>query len=156
MTDGTAQLDGRDIVLRRVAIDEMIGLRQAVIIAGTDRDTPYFDGDRDEATRHFGAFDGEACVGCLSLMSRAFEGEPSYQLRGMAVDPRWQGRGLGAALLRYCEQAMADEFDALNCLWCNARTHAAGFYTRHGWQQVGDGFDIPGVGPHVRMVRRLR
>ena len=145
-----------DVVFRHATIDQIIGLRQAVIIAGTDRDTPDFEGDRREATRHFGAFVGDACVGCLSLICKPFEGEASYQLRGMAVDAGWQGRGLGAALLRHTEQAMAEEFGELGCLWCNARAHAAGFYAKHGWRQVGDGFDVPGVGPHVKMVRRLR
>lgn len=156
MLQDTIQLGGQRVTLRQAPIDEIIDLRQTVIIAGTNRDTPDFDGDRDDNTRHFGAFAGDACVGCLSLMCREFEGKPSYQLRGMAVDARWQGRGLGAALLGFTERAITDEFNELGCLWCNARTGAAGFYAKRGWQRVGEEFEITNVGPHVKMVRPLR
>lgn len=155
MDDNTHTVSGGRIELRRATIDEILDLRMGVIIRGTDRDTPDFDGDRDASTRHFGSFMGQTCVACLSLMQRDDEGVFSYQLRGMAVADALQGTGLGAALLRYTERAMAEEFGALGRLWCNARTGAAGFYRKMGWKQIGEAFDIPRVGPHVRMTRAL-
>lgn len=55
---------------RFATLEEILPLRQAVIIAGTGRATPYFDGDTAATTRHVGVFDGSRCVGCATwLMS---------------------------------------------------------------------------------------
>ena len=40
-------------------------------------------------------------------------------------------------------------------LWGNARMPAVGFYRRAGLEVVGAEFEVPGIGPHVVMVRRL-
>ncbi len=149
------EIDGEPIDLRRAAVDEILPLRHAVLIAGTDRTTPHFDGDDATDTFHLGAFtiDG-ACVGCMSLMRSRLGDRPAYQLRGMATAPAHRGRGLGAAMLAFAEQQVGEQ-TAITALWCNARTPAAGFYQRHGWRRVAEPFDIPGVGEHVRMKREM-
>ncbi len=77
----------------------------------------------------------------------------AWQLRGMATDRSARGTGVGAAVLAACVAAVAGRGGAL--LWCNARTSAAGFYERAGWTPAGGVFDVPGVGPHVRMARAV-
>ena len=81
-------------------------------------------------------------------------GAPGYQLRGMAVAPRLQGRGVGSVLLR----GALDELTSRGVLlvWCNARLSAAPFYerggfVRHGGRYVLAPFDIV----HVRMHQAL-
>jgi predicted GNAT family N-acyltransferase len=73
----------------------------------------------------------------------------SFRLRGMATHPQYRGQGLGAALLRKCiEQARHAGGEVL---WCNARTSAIEFYRRAGFEAVGEEFETPDIGPHVRM-----
>jgi len=139
---------------REATLDEIIGLRQAVIIAGTDRDSPYFPGDRDETTRHFGAFDADRLVGCLTFMLNEWDGRPAWQLRGMATDPECQGKGIGRELLRHAEDTLRRDSD-VSQLWCNARLAAVGFYVKQGWRVVSDEFTIKGVGPHHKMTKTL-
>ncbi len=79
---------------------------------------------------------------------------PAWQLRGMATLPEVQGAGFGKALLDACVTAARKNGAAL--LWCNARTSAAAFYSKNGWEIVGGEFDIPTVGPHFRMLLALR
>jgi len=146
--------DLTSITFRRAPVTEIYPLRDAVLIANTNRDSPVFDGDDAPTTLHLGAFDGEQCIGCVSFMTSRWRDEPALQLRGMAIDPAWQGRGAGAALLRFAEQQVIEQTDT-KWLWCNARIGAAGFYQKHGWQQEGDAYDIPGVGPHVKLWRAL-
>lgn len=67
-------------------------------------------------------------------------------LRGMAVEPSMQRRGLGRQLLAQVQR----EVDA--AMWCNARAEAASFYEASGWIRVGPEFTIDGEGPHQRMV----
>jgi GNAT superfamily N-acetyltransferase len=129
---------------------DVIDLRHQVLRAGLPRDTAHFDGDNESTTRHWVARRADQIVGIVTVVARPFpDGDgPAWQLRGMAVHPSHQRVGIGAALLRVVEDAVAEP------MWCNARTTAQRFYASHGWQAVGDTFDIPTAGPHVRMVRR--
>ena len=52
-------------------------------------------------------------------------------------------------VLRSCAEALTREVG--EPMWCNARAHVVDFYARHGWTGVGELFDIPAIGPHLRM-----
>jgi len=146
-------LAGRPLRFRPAPLETVLDLRYRVLIVGTDRADARFPGDREADTTHFGAFDGAACVGCATLLRRPHVDQPAWQLRGMAVEPGWRGLGVGAELLDLAEAWANTHGPAV--LWCNARLDAAPFYARHGWAEVSDPFDIPGVAPHVEMRKRL-
>lgn len=115
-----------------------------------------FDGDEEPDTLHVGAFRGEELVGIASAMREAPPGEPdplAWRLRGMATLPEVRGQGYGGALLDRCLGHALDHGGDL--AWCTARVPAAGFYRRHGFESVGDVFEVPPIGPHVLMRRRL-
>jgi len=138
---------------RRVPPAVIHDLRLRVIIAGTDRDTVLFDGDNAPDTIHYGWF-APNLVCCASLMRNEWAGEEAYQLRGMATEPAHQGKGLGACFLQAIEADIRAN-EAVPLLWCNARVSAAPFYEKAGWTPVGEVFDIPGVGPHRQLFKRL-
>lgn len=143
------------ILLRQARADEVIDLRHAVLRAGLPRDAAVFEADDLPTTMHFGALleDGRL-VGCASFMLNSYEGQPAWQLRGMATDPQFRSLGIGAALLEAAEMMLMRK-SPLRLLWCHARTPALEFYQRQGWGAVSDVFEIPTAGPHVRMTRRL-
>ena len=138
--------------IRFATLDEILSLRQQMIIAGTDRDSPYFPEDQDVLTRHLAIFDAGQCIGCATLVSSGWEGRPAWQVRGMATAMDRQRQGLGSALLRYCEDHVSVVTTRAD-FWCNARVVAVGFYEKNGWQVVSERFEIPHVGPHYRMHR---
>ena len=125
---------------------------------GFPRETAVFAGDELAETKHFGAFDGARLVGVASIYFASFPAQPdvspAWHLRGMATLPEVRGAGFGRALLDACVAAAREKGAAL--IWCNARTSAAKFYTKNGWQIIGAEFDIPTVGPHFRMCCMLR
>jgi GNAT superfamily N-acetyltransferase len=140
----------------------ILDLRHRILRAGLPPESARFDGDEAATTLHFAAFaiadsggEGEKAVGCLSLMLNSWEGEPAWQLRGMAVDDSLQRRGLGTVLIQQAEEAAAAEGKA-GWLWCKARVPAIGFYQKHGWKVVSEVFEIPTAGPHVKMSKRLK
>ena len=137
------------VQVERAQASALIDLRHRVLRAGRPRETAYFAGDDEPDARHWVARIDDAVIGVVTVIRRPFpDGDgPSWQLRGMAIDPAQQGRGIGAAMLGAVEAEIGEP------LWCNARTSAAGFYARHGWERRGEPFEIPEVGPHVRMVR---
>lgn len=129
-------------------------LRGRVLRPGRPASECVFDGDDDPATVHFAIEAGGAIVGVASLYAEDCPGTtatPAYRLRGMATAPEVRGEGHGKTLVRACIDHVARAGGGL--FWCNARTTAAGFYEALGLAVVGDPFDLPGIGSHVRMTR---
>lgn len=140
--------------IRLVAAAEVLPLRHAVLRAGLPIESARFDGDGDPATRHYAASAGAAFVGCAGFMPSSWDGGPAWQLRGMATDPAWRGRGVGRSLLLFAEADLIAA-DPRRTLWCHARVEASAFYLKQGWSVVSGVYEIAGVGPHVRMTKSL-
>lgn len=114
------------------------------------------EGDDLESTKHIGAFLDSRCVGVLSLFettSPYLIEKHQYQLRGMAVNPNYRGQSIGKKLVLFSET----ELKTLNIelLWCNARTSAVGFYKKLNFEINSDEFQIPNIGPHYSMFKKL-
>lgn len=106
-----------------------------------DADVAFVEDTRPGAF-HLGVFDDE---GRLVGIGTFFEhpcphrpGAPAWRLRGMAVAPEVQGRGVGTALLEAAVRRFRGEGVAV--LWAHGRDSALGFYERHGWVVLGDGY----------------
>jgi len=135
-----------------VSLDTILPLREAVIITGTNRNTPYFSGDDAGDTLHVGVIEDDVCVGCATLMYSEWESEPAWQLRGMAVSPECQKHGIGSALLGFLHGTLREKTPAVG-IWCNARETAVPFYVKAGFTIVSDRFLIEHVGPHFRLFK---
>ncbi|MGH7823531.1 MAG: GNAT family N-acetyltransferase, partial [Candidatus Binatia bacterium] len=101
--------------------------------------------------------DSGRLVGVASIYEEALPEQPAvplaWRVRGVAVATEWRRAGIGRSLMQACEAHAARRGGAL--VWCNARTTAVAFYERLGYRALGGVFDVPGVGPHVRMQRPL-
>lgn len=139
--------------IRIATVDEILDLRHRVLFAGTELANTEFAGDRDPKSLHVAALSSSHVVGCGSLLPSQWEGTPAWQLRCMAVDPFFQGKGLGTAILAYLLD-LARKRCAVEVFWCNAGMGAVGFYERHGWRTVPEECVSEDIGPHVRMLRR--
>ena len=140
-------------LIEQVDVERLIDLRHRVLRAGRPRETAHLTGDHDPGTRHFRLARDGATLAIASVMIAPWPGGregalgsgPTRQLRGMAVEPAHARQGLGSRLLVAIEELH-------DGLWCNARAHAVPFYARNGWQTVGEPFDAPHIGPHLRML----
>lgn len=131
-------------------------LRQSVLRPGRPLAAAQFPGDDLSSTKHFGAFQGGELVGIASLFLAEMPEQPgpgALQLRGMATAPAVRGAGFGRALVTACVAFTSESGKQL--IWCNARTPAVEFYRKLGWEILGQEFDVPDVGPHIRMWRRV-
>jgi GNAT superfamily N-acetyltransferase len=142
-----------NLTLRLARLDEIIDLRHAVLRPGFPRDSAIFPGDDAATTRHFAAFLEHRVVGCLTLHHSEWQNQPAYHLRGMAIAADLQRQGVGRLLLNAAEAFVLTT--PIRILWCNARKIAIPFYRASGWQIMSEEFEIPSVGPHVRMTRSL-
>jgi predicted GNAT family N-acyltransferase len=138
-------------MLRPITAAETRPLRQRVLRPHQALAELVYPGDDAPDTVHLGAFADDTLVGIATLLHQHEPGE--WRLRGMATAPEVRGRGQGVLLLEAC-LAHARAHGGTR-FWCHARTPVVGFYQRHGLACEGSGFDVPGIGPHILMSRRL-
>jgi predicted GNAT family N-acyltransferase len=147
--------DPFNISVLETPVEAIRPLRHRVLRAGLPLEAAIFDGDDEPTTRHVAAFNQSAeVIGCVSIVQRPWNGEPAWQLRGMAVADGLRGSGIGKLLLTHVEQIVRSQHHSAT-LWCNARTPAVCFYEAIGWRRVGEQFEIPTAGPHFRMYKAL-
>lgn len=144
------------LVVREVAAEVVRPLRHRVLRPHQSLADCAYPGDERPDSFHLAALVDAEVVGIASVYRQAEDGAfggSAWRLRGMATAPEFRGRGLGARLLGDCLErvrgAGGDE------LWCNARTTAAGFYERLGFERRGEEFELPGIGPHLVLFHRL-
>lgn len=140
------------LVVRPVPVEETRPIRQVVLRAGRPASETHLPGDDAHSSFHLGAFIGSEIVGVASFQPEAcpVEGDPrDWRLRGMATLEQHRGRGVGGQVL---DAGLARIREAGgHRLWCYGRTKARAFYERHGFEAVGDEFDLPYSGPHYLM-----
>ena len=108
-----------------------------------------FEEDGWPATFHVAAVDDGIVVGVASFIPR----DDGWQLRGMAVDPAVQGRGIGRALLERAYEELRSR--GATFAWANGRDTALAFYRALGWRVVGDGFVMGSGVAHHRIELEL-
>ena len=70
----------------------------------------------------------------------------------MAVLREWRGRGVGSAILDRLQRCALDS--GLQRVCVHARLEVAGFYSRAGFQAVGQPFTAADI-PHIEMLKAL-
>ncbi|MEW5875185.1 MAG: GNAT family N-acetyltransferase [Candidatus Zixiibacteriota bacterium] len=144
------------IRIRIISAHDVIGIRHAVLRPNQPVEQCTWPSDDAPTTAHFGAFADDEMVGIASiyLESQPDSPDPSaWRLRGMATLPEFRSQGVGGLLLSACIEHV--ENSGGTTIWCNARTPAVRFYERHGFECIGDEFQLPGIGPHYRMERKV-
>ncbi len=74
-----------------------------------------------------------------------------YRLRGMATEPDCQGQGFGREIILTAEQELISR--GADLLWFNARVSAEIFYSKLGFNWVGEIFNIDTIGAHKIMYK---
>jgi GNAT superfamily N-acetyltransferase len=112
-------------------------------------------GDFDESTVHLGLFEDDqlACIATFMPANSDLFKEKQYRLRGMATDEIHQKKGYGKAVLLKAEELLKER--GIDLIWCNARVVALGFYKKLGYETIGEEFDIPQIGGHFVMFKRI-
>ena len=144
------------IEIKKITAFETIIVRHPVLRPGRPVESCHFEGDDLTTTSHFGLFFESELVGVISAFkakNKLFSEENQFQIRGMAVLDKFQKMGFGEALLNYCENEIRLNNGEL--IWFNAREIAVGFYTKSGYEILGDLFQIPDVGPHYILFKKI-
>jgi GNAT superfamily N-acetyltransferase len=139
-----------------VKADETWELRRKILRPGMAQDKGKYSYDSDSTCFHLAYRLQSRTVTVASFYLESHPllsaGNP-YRLRGMATDTNFQGQGYG-------ERVVLKAFEILrskkcDLLWCNARIRAVPFYSKLGFQVIGDVFKIEDIGPHKVMYKRF-
>ena len=125
------------LVLKPITADQTLALRQRVLWPG--KPLEFVRVPKDDTALHLGAFDRDKLVGVASF----YPIEDTAQLRKLAVDPAFQGQGIGAKLVLAGAESLRKT--DLKTMWCDARVTAIGFYERLGFCIEPRTFDKSGV-----------
>lgn len=126
-------------------------LRHLVLRPHQSAETIVYDAEDDPDTLHIGAFVGPMLIGTGTIHPDA---PGRFRIRGMAVLDGHRGEGIGSAILEGLIAHARSRSPRL--IWCNARVPALSLYERAGFVQVGERFEMPHIGPHVRMELAIR
>ena len=81
-----------------------------------------------------------------------FQGK-QFRLRGMATSENHQGKGMGRKLILKAEGILKER--KVDILWFNARIVALDFYSKLGYEIIGEQFDIQYIGVHFNMYKKF-
>ena len=143
-------------ILKKITASETYSVRLPVLRKGKSVESCQFDGDHLATTIHFGLYLNQELIGIVSLFQKSnplFPEKKQFQIRGMAVLENQRKKDFGKTLLIHCEKECRNQ-DA-NLIWFNARTEAVGFYEKMGYQKTGTPFEIPDVGEHIIMLKKI-
>ncbi len=139
-----------------ISLAELLPLRHQVLRPFATIDECENPGDSDPTTFHVGVFIGPRLVSIATFVNEGrddFLYGQAYRLRGMATDDAYQKQGCGALALSWGLDRLRKQHT--DFVWCKARVKAFSFYERMGFVFWGEFFDIPKIGPHKIMYRRL-
>lgn len=139
-------------VVARVEEPSTVEIRHRILRAGMPRSAVSMHGDADATW--FGVISDGMVEGTAGVfLEGSPDGDSRHRLRAMATSETIRGSGLGRMLIdAVCDHVVSDGGSSV---WASARTSAAGFYTKLGFELTSDEYDVEGIGPHVRMRRDL-
>ena len=137
----------REIVYGTADYDEELQLRNKVLRIPLG--LSLFDEElaKEVHDHHLGAYSTGRLVGVLILTVLTKE---EIQMRQVAVDEAYQGRGWGAALVKQAE-ILAKNMGCTKMV-LHARANVTGFYEKLGYRKVGEEFTEVSI-PHRAMEK---
>ena len=96
--------------------------------------------------------DAPTCPDFTPLTTGEFR--PAIQIRQMGTTSQHRYKGYAAEVLGELEKKSVKIFSA-QYGFLQARTPAIPFYQSQGWEIIDELFEIPGIGPHRSMMKKL-
>ena len=145
-----------DVTIEQVTTEhpyyqQVYDLREEVLRKPIGRSLKDEDPGADKLDIIIVALDTEKVIGCLML--HATNNPTVIKLRQMAVNPYWQGKGIGRKLVMVAEELLGHK--QINKIILHARVTAIDFYRKLGYTVTSGTFIEVGI-PHVEMEKQLR
>ncbi|APY01134.1 GNAT family N-acetyltransferase [Lacinutrix venerupis] len=145
-----------NIKIEAITGEQTLPIRHAVLRKGKPIEACPIPEDNLKTTYHFGLFYNNKLVAVSTFVidkSVYFKEPNQYRLRAMGVLEGYQGLQLGKQLLNFGVHFLKEK--KVERLWFNARIIALNFYKKNGFETIGPVFNIPNVGDHFVMHKKL-
>ncbi|WP_422083881.1 GNAT family N-acetyltransferase [Ulvibacterium sp.] len=142
--------------VKEIKAEETYRVRHSELRKGRPLEECKFAGDERETTIHIGGFYQNQLVAVATFLKQDHADcgfQNAYQLRGMAVVKEHHKKGFGKILLTFAEALLLQK--VIPCIWMNARIGAVDFYKKLGYGTIGNVFEIPKIGMHYVMFKKL-
>ena len=142
-------------MVKFIPFELTLPLRSKILRNGIPKEDCIFPTDQIEGAFHLGCYIDNEIVTIASFFPKHYQDrkELGYQLRGMATDTSFVGKGYGKELLEFAINYIKNT--NAQYIWCNARTSAVKFYEKLNFHTVSSEFEVAGIGPHYEMILNL-
>ena len=130
-------------------------VRHPVLRKGKLVENCRFENDDHPESIHLCAKKKDIIIGVLSALPNNcpdFPLKKSYQLRGIAINHKFQRMGIGSLLVQKVEQQIRLN-KSIEYIWLNARVNTKNFYLNLQYLPVGKVFNIIDIGMHQRYIK---
>ncbi len=140
------------IEIKELTVEETRPLRHQILRPHQTLADCVYPGDEDPESYHYGAHSNGELITIASVFKQLedrfneFPQTVQFRLRGMGTIATERGKGHGKAVLEACLEHCWKQGGEI--FWCNARTSAAGYYEKMGFDMLPQEFEIEGIGPH--------
>ncbi len=140
----------KTILYNSAAHKQMIELRNDILRKPLGLSFTPADFQKEQQNILIGAFEVNKIVGCCVLTK---VNERTIQLRQMAVNNEFQGKGVGKKIVQYAEKIAQEE--KYETIMMHARSVAVSFYKKLGYAIEGNEFMEVSI-PHFMMKKNLK
>ena len=144
------------MLIRKVKASNIRTIRHRNLRQGKPYSTTSYKRDEENNTFHLACILNKEIISCATFYpenNKLFPNQKAYRLRGMATDNNYRKRGIGKKIMLQAFEEIKKGGGTL--LWCNARLVAVEFYKKIGLKIIGEQFDIPEIGPHYLMYKKI-
>jgi predicted GNAT family N-acyltransferase len=138
----------KTILYNSAAHKQMIDLRNDILRKPLGLSFTPADFQKEQQDILIGAFEVNKIVGCCVLTK---VNERTIQLRQMAVNNEFQGKGVGKQIVQYAEKIAQEE--KYETIMMHARSVAVSFYKKLGYAIEGNEFMEVSI-PHFMMKKK--
>ncbi|MDM5301198.1 GNAT family N-acetyltransferase [Bacillus subtilis] len=142
--------------VKTISAEDTYDIRQRILRPHQSIEQCKYEQDHAEGTFHLGVFFEGTLISIASFSPQhqpLLTATSAYQLRGMATLEGYREQKAGSALIKHAEEKLAER--GVQAVWCNARYHVKGYYAKLGWKELGEPFEVPGIGTHIVMYKKL-
>ncbi|AYF10612.1 GNAT family N-acetyltransferase [Bacillus subtilis] len=148
----------RNIMLevKTISAEDTYEIRHRILRPHQSIEECKYEEDHAEGSFHLGVFYDGTLISIASFSPQSqplITESPAYRLRGMATLEGYRDQKGGSTLIKHAEEKLAK--NGVQAVWCNARSHVKGYYSKLGWEVLGEPFEIPGIGTHIVMYKTL-
>jgi len=142
------------IEFKNVSLKEIRKLRKIYLYSNNLSNLSNYKEDTYKKTKHYGIFKDHKLVSGLTLIENTKDlKEKDVQIRGMFTIKSEMKKGYGSMLIE--NVIIKSKQKNIQNIWCNARISALKFYKKNKFIEVGEKFNIPLVGYHKKLARKL-